>query len=102
MFKRARFLSWAVLVSLVFFNGWAQAEDEMSVSVADDVEMIVERHPARGKFLLLWLAPEYGFREAHRSMARRLSEQGIEVWQSDVVESQFLPPGSSSLKRLEE
>ncbi len=77
------------------------AAEEISVPVADDNEIIVDRYPAEGDYLLLWFAPEYGFRQAHRSMAQRLPGQGIEVWQADVVESLFLPQGSTSLKQLE-
>lgn len=77
------------------------AAEEISVPVADDNEIIVDRFPAEGDYLLLWFAPEYGFRQAHRSMAQRLLGQGIEVWQADVVESLFLPQGSTSLKQLE-
>ena len=77
------------------------AAEEISVPVADDNEIIVDRYPAEGDYLLLWFAPEYGFRQAHRSMAQRLPAQGIEVWLADIVESLFLPQGSTSLKQLE-
>ena len=77
------------------------AAEETSVTVADDIEILVDRYAATGDYLLLWLAPEYGFRKAHRSMARRLPAQGIEVWQVDVVEALFLPQGTASLKQLD-
>jgi thiol-disulfide isomerase/thioredoxin len=50
---------------------------------------------------MIWLAPEYGFREAHSSLANRLPEQNIEVWQTDIVEALFLPQGTASLKLLD-
>ena len=50
---------------------------------------------------MVWLAPEYGFRSSHRAMAARLAEEGIEVWQSNIVESLFLPQGTTSLKQLD-
>lgn len=77
------------------------AAEDIIVTASDDVEITVSRFPAQGEYLLVWLAPEYGFRKAHRSLADRFSEQNIEVWQTDIVEALFLPPGSSSLKQLD-
>ena len=87
-------------LSLAMAVSQALAE-EITVNLADDTEMIVDRYPADGDYLLLWLAPEYGFREAHRKLAQALSQQGIEVWQTDLAESLFLPHGASTLKQLD-
>lgn len=77
------------------------AAEEIIVTASDDVEITVARFPAQGEYLLVWLAPEYGFRKAHLSLANKFSEQNIEVWQTDIVEALFLPQGSSSLKQLD-
>jgi thiol-disulfide isomerase/thioredoxin len=77
------------------------AAAEIIVPVSDDVEITISRYPAQGEYLVIWLAPEYGFRSAHHALAHRMPEQGIEVWQADIVESLFLPQGSSSLKQLD-
>jgi hypothetical protein len=77
------------------------AAEEIIVTASKDVEITVTRFPTQGEYLLVWLAPEYGFRKAHRSLAGKLSEQNIEVWQTDIVEALFLPQGSSSLKQLD-
>ena len=76
------------------------AAEDIIVTTPDGVELTVTRYPAQDKYLLVWLAPEYGFRRAHRIMAEKLSAQGIEVWQADIVESLFLPLGRSSLRQL--
>lgn len=76
------------------------AETDMVLTVSTGDEITVERFPASGKYLMVWLAPEYGFRGAHRSLARMLTEQNIEVWQSNIVESLFMPQGSTSIKKL--
>ena len=75
--------------------------EEITFFSDDDSEIIVERHAADGDFLLLWLAPEYGFRQAHQRLAAGLQAEGIEVWQSDIAESLFLPRGASTLKQLD-
>ena len=74
---------------------------ELVFDLADDAEITAYRYPAEGGYLLLWLAPEYGFRKAHRLLAEQLAAAGIEVWQSDIAESLFLPHGSRSLKQLD-
>lgn len=76
------------------------AAEEKIVVTTDGMEITVDRVPARGEYLLLWIAPEYGFRPAHHSMAKNLAKNGVEIWQTDIVESLFLPPGSNSLKSL--
>ena len=83
------------LVSEVCF-----AETDMVITISTGDEITVEQFPASGKYLMVWLAPEYGFRGAHRSLARMLTEQNIEVWQSNIVESLFMPQGSTSIKKL--
>lgn len=77
------------------------SENEIVISISPDIEITVEHFPSKGKYLVLWLAPEYGFREGHRSLARLLVKQDIEVWQANIAESLFLPQGSSTLKNLD-
>ena len=78
-----------------------EAAEEILVASHDDVEISVTRHATDGDYLVIWLAPEYGFRKAHHALATRLPAQGIEVWQSDIAEALFMPPGAASLKRLD-
>ena len=90
-----------VLVFSLFTSNLCFAENEITVPVSSGDEITVEHFPASGKYLILWLAPEYGIREAHRSMARMLTKQNIEVWQSNILESLFLPQGSTAIKKLD-
>ena len=101
MRKPTGFLSVFLLIILIALGGTCFAEEEISVPASDDVDITVDRFAASGKYLVVWLAPEYGFRTSHRSMARMLVEQGIEIWQSNIVESLFLPQGTASLKELD-
>ena len=78
-----------------------QAQQPYSLSVSEDIDVEIVRYAADGDYLLLWLAPEYGFREPHRQLASRLPAEGIEVWQLDIVEALFLPQGSGSLRALD-
>lgn len=89
------------LVLIISVTTACFASDEIIVPVSSDIEITVERFPSSGKYLMLWLAPEYGFRVAHHSMARMLADQTIEVWQSNIVESLFLPQSTKSQKELD-
>ncbi|MDH5602057.1 MAG: redoxin domain-containing protein [Gammaproteobacteria bacterium] len=90
----------ATLLYSIFTTASCFAGNEIVVSVSSGDELTVERFPASGRHLMVWLAPEYGFRGAHRTMAKMLTGENIEVWQSDIVQSLFMPAGSSSIKKL--
>lgn len=89
-----------VLLSSFFLAKTSFAGNEIIVSVSSGDEISVEVFPAKGKYLIVWPAPEYGIRSGHRSFARLLVQQNIEIWQVNIIESLFLPQGSSSLKKL--
>ena len=87
--------------SLIFLPTGTRAEEEITIRVSEDADISVERFPSPGNYLVVWLAPEYGFRPSHRTMAKNLSVHEIEVWQSNIAESLFLPQGTRSLKELD-
>ena len=89
------------LIFSLFVSNASFAENDINVHVSSGDEISVEQFPASGKYLILWLAPEYGIREAHRSMARMLANQNIEVWQTNLLESLFMSQSSSSIKKLD-
>ncbi|MCU7801235.1 MAG: hypothetical protein KZQ70_14150 [gamma proteobacterium symbiont of Lucinoma myriamae] len=71
-----------ILISLCHVS---HAKDEIVVSVSPEVDITIEHFPAAGDYLLIWLAPEYGFRASHRTLAGALTEQAVEVWMADIV-----------------
>ena len=81
--------------------GAARAAEQIDVTVSNDMVIDVARFPADGEYLMIWLAPDYGFRDTHRALAERLPAQGIEVWQADIAASLFLPGGSATLRGLD-
>jgi thiol-disulfide isomerase/thioredoxin len=90
-----------LLILLTLPGKKAIASDEIQLETLDGEEISLTRFPADGEYLALWLAPEYGFREAHRALAAQLAAQGIEVWQGDLVEELFMTPGTASLKQFD-
>lgn len=88
-----------LLVCLVITPAVTAAEN-LTVPVSAGEEIFVERYPSSGKYLMLWFAPEYGLRNNHRALARKLAEQGIEVWLTNLMDSLFLPVGVKSIKEL--
>ena len=100
--RNATRLATGLLMALLFLpTGNASAIDEFLFEAGDGQEFNLIRFRAEGEYLALWLAPEYGFRDAHRALAQQLAEEGIEVWQGDLAEDLFLPPGTASLKQLD-
>ena len=94
--------AWLIFFSILFcFSSGSFAQEEIIIPASSDVDITVERFSASGKYLIVWLAPEYGFRETHRILAKKLSEQNIEVWQSNITEALFLPQSLASLKQLD-
>ena len=91
-----------MIISVVIsFGEICIAEEEIIVPASNDTEITVVRFPASGNYLMVWLAPEYGFRSAHRNLASMLTAQDIEVWQSNIVEALFMPQGTASIKQLD-
>ena len=93
-------LIFTLFISTSLLSTKACFAKELIVPVTSGDEIIIEHFPAQGKYLMLWLAPEYGIRTSHRSLAQMLNKQNIEVWLGNIVESLFLPQSSSSLKKL--
>jgi len=59
-----------------------------------------QAYPAQGERLLLWVASERGRSEPEQEAARKLAEQGVEVWSLDLVNAYFLPQLPSSMDRV--
>ena len=100
--KIAAWLLFSLLSGILLLSAAStRAEDEITARVSDDADISIERFPSPGKYLIVWLAPEYGFRQGHRTLAQGLSDQGVEIWQSNIVESLFLSQGTNSIKGLD-
>ena len=56
--------------------------------------------PARGTQLLLWVTSERGRAEPEVQAARKLADQGVEVWSLDPLSAYFLPQLSRSMDVL--
>ncbi|MDZ7751740.1 MAG: TlpA disulfide reductase family protein [Gammaproteobacteria bacterium] len=94
-------LSW-----LMFWPAWAQAAGDgadpgtLTVSAGDGEEIPVERY-GDGRHTLLWLAPDYGFRDSHRGLAKALADGGYAVWLVNLTDALFLPRGPDALREVD-
>jgi len=79
----------------------AFAYEELVVAASTEIDIDIDRFPAKGEYLAVWLAPEYGFKEQHRHLANLLALAGIEIWQSNIIESLFLTQNVRSLRQLD-
>lgn len=89
------------VLALALFGAASAHAENISVPVSSGDEIVVEHFPASGKYLMIWFAPEYGLRENHRALARKLADQEIEVWLTNLMDSLFLPVGSKTIKELD-
>lgn len=95
------FLKFVLVFSIKM--AWAQVTpfiEEETVTVSDEVEILVTKHHANGKALILWIAPSFGFRQGHNDMSTLLSSKGFEVWLADINEALFIPHNSTAMRKL--
>jgi len=78
----------------------ARANTSLTLDVLGE-EFTLQRFPASGNQLVLYVAPGYGFNDRSTAMAHALSGFGIEVWMVDLAVNLFLPPGNSSIRSLD-
>lgn len=88
------------LFFLLLFCQFVQAASEYPLTLSDGSELLIERHPAAGEQLFIWLAPEAGLQQAERNTASRLAGAGVEVWYPDLFEANFLPVVASSMDQI--
>jgi thiol-disulfide isomerase/thioredoxin len=91
-------------LGFLLFVAWVSPAcyaDEITVPTPSGEQLTAERFAADGRYLVIWFAPEFGFRANHRSLAAGLAGQGVEVWMSNIPESLFLPNGIESIRQLD-
>lgn len=69
-------------------------------TLSDQIEIDVNKYPADGQQLILWIAPSFGFQQSHNDMAQLLNQQGFEVWMADINEALFLPHNSTAMREI--
>ena len=77
------------------------AAETVEIELPDGNELTLERYPAAGRRLLLWLPSENGFGPGHVAIAQGLARQGIDVWVLRLHSSFMLLPGRQSLDELQ-
>lgn len=88
------------LVFLISVKGVAAEVREETFSLSNDLDVQISIFSANGNYVLLWIAPSFGFRPPHEEMARLLATQQFEVWLADLNEALFIPHSSSSMRKL--
>jgi len=78
----------------------SHAAAELTVNVLDQ-ELSVERYPAEGQHLLIWVAPGYGSNDRFVQTSEQLAADGVEVWLVDLAESLFLPKTTRTMRSLD-
>ncbi|OOZ37664.1 redoxin domain-containing protein [Solemya velesiana gill symbiont] len=90
----------ALLFSLLALPAYATDSEELTIPLASDNEIPVDRYQGEGDHIL-WLPSEFGFRgNRELTLASDLAETGFDVWLADLHEGYFLPPGRNSLREI--
>lgn len=74
--------------------------ESVSVEVLGE-ELSIDRYPADGEQLVLFIATGYGQQERIKAMAAGIAELGIEFWGIDLANSLFLPRATSTFRNMD-
>ena len=78
----------------------AAGQEHLTEMLSDNIDVEISHYAAQGDYLVLWIAPGYGFRKGQFEMASLLSRQGLETWLVDLNETLFLSRGSNAMRQL--
>ena len=84
---------WCVLWLSVPANGIAIAGQTALIELTSGFELQLQRFPAHGRDLLIWVPSEYGIRDGNIPFAETVQRQGIDYWLVDLHESYMAPTG---------
>jgi len=71
--------------------------ESLALELPGGEELPIERYPAQGDELVLWVPSGFGVRPQHAQYGRELAQQGIEVWLADMHTAYFEPRGPHSV-----
>lgn len=100
--KATRSLYACIFCSLLFtgYTPTASASDNLTINVHGE-EITLQRFPASGSQLILYVAPGYGFNDRGTATAQALSDSGIEVWMVDLLDNFFLPRSNEHIRNID-
>lgn len=87
-----------LILNLVIFQG--HCSEKLLVDVLGE-ELTVERYPANGDQLVLFISTGMGVQERKKSIAAGTAKRGIEFWQVELVDNLFLPRARSSYREMD-
>lgn len=76
------------------------SDQEIYIKAHDGIELSVTHYPARGKYLIIWIASSYGLNERAYTLAHQLALKGVEVWQLDLASNLFQTPSSNFMRSV--
>ncbi|HEB59397.1 MAG TPA: redoxin domain-containing protein [Gammaproteobacteria bacterium] len=75
--------------------------ESFTITLGEDTEITGRHFPTNDGPTVLWIASGYGLHPRHYRVARALAAQGMDVWLADLLESLFMPPGTTSIRSLD-
>jgi len=96
-----RLLIWTTFLCCLVMAVNVQAkQSHLTELLSDNIDVEINQFTAQGDYLLLWIAPDYGFRKGQQEMASLLSTHGMETWMVDLNETLFLSRGSNAMREI--
>lgn len=92
---------WGGLFFIIAQN--ASAENtviDFEIKVANGNSISINRPNPGGSTALLWISSEHGLTRADKKVAGQLAKHNIDVWLVDLLNSYFLAPVASSIKKI--
>lgn len=80
---------------------FASSEQHDSIMLDDETEMELRLFPAEGDKLILGFPCDLGTGKTEMQAGKVLSDQGLEVWMTDLLGAHFLPIAPSSVRSLD-
>lgn len=85
-------------LNLITIQGFCT--ESLSVDILGE-ELTVERYPANGDQLVLFISTGMGEQERISSIAEGVAKRGIEFWQVNLVDNLFLPRARSTYREMD-
>ena len=87
---------------ILIFSSPAHAQPRyFETEISDQISVEIKQHPSTGQSVIVWIAPDFGFRDSHHKMAAILAESNLEVWMIDMNETLFLSRGSKAMREID-
>ncbi|MDH5230948.1 MAG: TlpA family protein disulfide reductase [Gammaproteobacteria bacterium] len=74
--------------------------DQINLELSSGDDISVEVYGTASDIRVLWIGSGFGLNERHHHVAKELGQQGLQVWQTDLIESLFMVRGAEAMREI--